>query len=433
MALDDVYRSRARQSSGFDLGSMMDQINNQMNQIQNEINRYSNPASSGSWTAVGNNQWKYTDRFGNTTYDTGTRDNNWNGIDSQWDGSKWIGNTDLVDANSMLNDLNNAYNNLAMQNMMLQSMYNQQQQYSQMQSALEEQYAAQQAAAEARINANIDAINAKRPEYQQQAENAAQQAYINKMLAEKSLGEKMAASGLSGTGATESAAIRNENNYGNSVNSAISERDNALRGLDNQITNVRAGGDATLSELDAAYQSNLLNLLQNQQNAEWSMAQNYVEMMNQLNQQDIANKFQQAQFDYAKEQDALDRLAAQQAAAAKAYSSSGSSSGSGSSSSSGKPRYTLDGVTKVVNAAKNDDQVLSDDVIEAYRYWYGYDPVLYNENNVAQGLKFINAERNKNPDVTWSDELLSGYIKQLALVNGYSNNDQIEIMKRLNM
>lgn len=450
--LDEIYKNKAKSgyagsTEALDYNQMLNQINQNMAAVQNQLNAYSNPNSSGYWEAVDDNKWKYTDRYGNVTYNTGDASNNWNGIGANWnaDTGRWESNTDLVDVNQAKNDLNNTYNNLLMQQLMVGNMAGQQNFYDNMasqmeemyagqQEALEQQLAAQQAATQQRIDANVQQINQLRPTYQQQAADAAQQAYINKMLAGKTLNEKLAANGLNGTGVSESAAIQNENTYSNSVNEALIARDNALRGLDNQIANVRAGGDVTLSELESAYASNLANLLNAQANAQWGMAQeaqntqnallqNYIAMLDAQNKQNIAQNQWQQEFDYAAQQAELDRQNALAAAAAKAYTS-------------GANNYSYSDIDKIYKAAKENGQPMSDAHIEAYKNLYGFEPVLYDEANVDAGVNQLKSAINhgKNNGVIWNDQMKADYLKAL---NNYeyglnlSQNDMLEILSRL--
>lgn len=250
---------------------------------------------------------------------------------------------------------------------------------------------------------------------------------------------------MNGTGVSESAAIQNENSYSNSVNDAIVARDNALRGLDEQIATVKAGGDETLSELESAYASNLSNLLANQANSQWSIAQqaqanqnnlidSYVNLLNAQNQQNIANNQWQQQFDYAAAQDELNRQNALAAASAKAYSNGSSND------------YTLNEITKVYEAAKANGQPLSDTQVQAYKNWYGFDPVLYDETNVkagvnqlkkalAQGESVLQSayEQGLVPSPTWNDATKAAYLKQLQRMNGWNltDNDLDEILYRV--
>lgn len=64
----------------------------------------------------------------------------------------------------------------------------------------------------------------------QDAENSQQQAYINKMLSERNLQQKMTAQGLSG-GAAESTIASLANNYGNARNQIDTQKENSLGDL----------------------------------------------------------------------------------------------------------------------------------------------------------------------------------------------------------
>ena len=290
-------------------------------------------SGQGYWTAVDDKNWKYTDQYGNSTTDVKNADGSYK-YGSTWDSSagKWVGTDSLTDTKS-------AYEEAIRNQQFYQGIADQQAYNDRRQSAIEEAYAAQRRAELERQQAQIGQINNLRPEYDKQAEMTAQQAYINKMLAEKGLNEKLAANGLSGTGVSESAKISNENNYGNSLNQTLQARDDALRGLDNQIQAVQSGGNANLSAIEAAYQQQVLNALEQQRQEEWQMKQYQDAMAQQQwqnqfaqNQFNTANSQWQQQFDYQKQQDALAAQQALQAAAARSYSGGGNGSKSSGSS-----------------------------------------------------------------------------------------------------
>lgn len=228
--------------------------------------------ATGSWYADGD-KWVYEDQYGNKDYNHSWDDSVWDADEGIWKG--WGSGEPPRQENPM----------------------------GDYQDYLEQARREQERAMQARIDGQVDGINALRPDYQKQAESSAQQAYINKMLAQKGLGEQMAAQGLSGTGVTESANIANENTYGNSVNQTINARDNALRGLDNQITQVRAGGDSDIASMNSQYAQQLAQMLMQQEQQKWE---------NQFRQDQLNssnNQFNQ-QFDYQKAQDELNRQAA---------------------------------------------------------------------------------------------------------------------------
>lgn len=189
--------------------------------------------------------------------------------------------------------------------------------YAQMKSAQRAAAAAQAA----QTRAAVEALQGNRRSIEQDAEEAAKQAYISRMLTEKRLPQQLAATGSSG-GMTDSAVLRINSDYENSRNDIMNARNNALADLNSQIAQVEATGDISLA----------------QQQSEW--AQQLAQMQWQLAQQE------------AERQHELD-LAAINA------SKSGSSSGTPY-----KPRLTYAQTKEQLEAGNTNDIVL-----EAAEYW----------------------------------------------------------------
>lgn len=128
--------------------------------------------------------------------------------------------------------------------------------YEEYQKALEEQRAAAEAAQKAKVDAAVSKLEGQRPSIYQNAEAAAKQAYINKMLAQRDMAQQMTASGLSG-GLSDSALIAMNSDYENSRNSILQNQSNALNELNTNINQVKAGGDLSLAEMQSQYQAAL--------------------------------------------------------------------------------------------------------------------------------------------------------------------------------
>ena len=86
----------------------------------------------------------------------------------------------------------------------------------------------------------------------QEATDAFQQAYINRMLSEKNLTQRLAAMGMSG-GASESTMAGLINNYGNA-------RNGIQRTLDTNLGDLEMKYQGNLADLYSAYQSNMANI-----------------------------------------------------------------------------------------------------------------------------------------------------------------------------
>jgi hypothetical protein len=85
-----------------------------------------------------------------------------------------------------------------------------------------------------------------------EATDAFRQAYVNRMLSEKNLGQRMAAMGMSG-GASESTMAGLLNNYGNA-------RNGIQRTLDTNLGDLEMKYQGNLADLYNAYQQNMANI-----------------------------------------------------------------------------------------------------------------------------------------------------------------------------
>ena len=119
--------------------------------------------------------------------------------------------------------------------------------------ALEEQ----QKAIQERINQAVAANNAYIPQIQQRSKQALQNAYIAKERNLMSGPQVLAALGYTG-GASETELNRTRTNYENSRNLIEQERSRALEGIRQNEAQIRATGDATLSEAAASYYDKLV-------------------------------------------------------------------------------------------------------------------------------------------------------------------------------
>lgn len=107
----------------------------------------------------------------------------------------------------------------------------------------------------------------------QNAEQSLREAYINKMLSQKNLGQQMSALGLSG-GATESTLAGLYNNYGNARNNIETTKANNLSDLaftrDTNLANALQAYNNAMAEADAdrlQYEMNLEQMAMNQDSA----------------------------------------------------------------------------------------------------------------------------------------------------------------------
>lgn len=117
----------------------------------------------------------------------------------------------------------------------------------------------------AQTNQAIRQLEAQRGTLDSQYQDSAQQAYLAKELSRKNLPQQMAAMGLGG-GASESANLALETNYGNAVNNLRGVYDQNLANLDMNIANTRDSGNLAVAQNASQYAQMMANaLLQLQQ------------------------------------------------------------------------------------------------------------------------------------------------------------------------
>jgi hypothetical protein len=119
--------------------------------------------------------------------------------------------------------------------------------------ALEEQ----QRAIQQRIDAAVQANNAYIPQINQQSKQALQNAYIANQQARMRAPQALNALGMTG-GASESSLLGLDTNYQNARTQIEQERSRALEGIRQNEAQIRATGDATLSEAAASYYDKLV-------------------------------------------------------------------------------------------------------------------------------------------------------------------------------
>lgn len=125
-------------------------------------------------------------------------------------------------------------------------------------SALREAQEASADALRASIEQGVGNIYAQKDPLKDQYAQAAQQAYIAKMQGQKALPQQLAAQGLTG-GATESANLALETNYGNGLNDLTNTYNQGLSQIDRDAANYRATGDISIAQNAAQYQQQMAN------------------------------------------------------------------------------------------------------------------------------------------------------------------------------
>lgn len=134
----------------------------------------------------------------------------------------------------------------------------------------------------------LNQIDAQRPKVEQMAQSNAKQAYINKMLAQRDMGQTLAQSGLTTTGQSGTAYGSINNSYGENVNKINSDKANQLLEIDNQLNTAKLTFAQQEQDLLADIESKRLELQENRSqeaNKRYQQAiANYMEFKNQETQ-----------------------------------------------------------------------------------------------------------------------------------------------------
>ena len=173
--------------------------------------------------------------------------------------------------------------------------------------------------------------NQKAP-IEQNAQEAARQAYIQYMQSQRALPQALSATGQSG-GMAESTALGLETGYGNQVNDILLNKQNSLRDLEFQKNQARMQNQANIADVEAQY---------------------LMELANQQFQQQLAQQEFQNQMALLAYQNQLNN----QAQSGSSGSYSGSSSGSSSSGYSGGSSGSSSGTSSSASDYSDDPAIM---------------------------------------------------------------------------
>lgn len=109
---------------------------------------------------------------------------------------------------------------------------------------------------EKQINAAVERLNGQKQEVSQGYEQAAQQAYINKMLSAKNLQQYNSAMGYSG-GISESSRLALENSYGSTLAGLLQSKNSSIAQLEKSIAEVKNSGQLEMMELENKFLAEL--------------------------------------------------------------------------------------------------------------------------------------------------------------------------------
>ena len=159
-------------------------------------------------------------------------------------------------------------------------------QYSDMMNMIQTSYAdaaaQQQKANNASVNSAINALNRQKESTNQSYQDVYRQLYIDKMNAQKNMGQRLAAQGLTG-GAAESSMLDLSTSYEDALRQGEQSRLGTLSDIDTAIADTRATGDIANAQIAA---DNAINSL----NSYASAFQNYINRKDQLAANEAAAK-----------------------------------------------------------------------------------------------------------------------------------------------
>lgn len=191
---------------------------------------------------------------------------------------------------------------------------------------------ANEAARQAALQQALGNYGLQKDTLAQQADDAARQAYISRMIAERDLGQQLAAAGYTG-GMAESSRLGLLTNYENNRNNILRDRDNNLAAIDLAMRNAEAQTAADIANHNAGFDLQNLStrgnlytaMLEAMSQGDTNLAGLYAQMLNAQSQGDtnLANYLGNMYNQEAENEIALANLYAQ-------MSGGGSGSGSGS-------------------------------------------------------------------------------------------------------
>lgn len=165
--------------------------------------------------------------------------------------------------------------------------------YQQILDTQDAQYAANQEAAMQRTAQTIASIRANEDNINNDFEKAQKENYINQIIQKNQMNDYMSAMGYTG-GMAESTLQGINNNYATNRQSAISERDNALRQIEQLVAEAQASGNSDLADIANNYYNSYVKALQNQAQMKYQISENQGDQANldrnyllQLRQQEM--------------------------------------------------------------------------------------------------------------------------------------------------
>lgn len=228
----------------------------------------------------------------------------------------------------------------------------------------------------------VNQINAQRDDVMQTYNDNARQAYINKMLGQKSVGQQLAQAGLSTTGVVSDAYSNLENAYGNNLATLQASRDKTINDINRQVNDTNLQYSIKQNELLADIENARLELQKYGNELAYKKYQdalnNYMNFTNYdyqkqqdaLAQSNWDKQYKQAlaEFEYQKKQDAL-----AQSNWEKEYELSKKKIASSSSGSSGSSSKNSLNVNNTNNNKSTTQNITLDDIVKGLQFIQGPD------------------------------------------------------------
>lgn len=151
--------------------------------------------------------------------------------------------------------------------------------YNQMMDMISSQNAQNQAASQQRTQQIVNSIRGNETYINNAYQEAQRQAYINQALQRAQMGDYLSANGYTG-GIAESTLAQLASNYENNRRNATSERDAALRQIEQLIAEAQANGNSVLADIANNYMNNAISAMQNQAQMSYQVQQAQREQQN---------------------------------------------------------------------------------------------------------------------------------------------------------
>lgn len=303
---------------------------------------------------------------------------------------------------------------------------------------------ANEAARQAALQQALGTYGLQKDTLAQQADDAARQAYISRMIAERDLGQQLAAAGYTG-GMAEASRLGLLTNYENNRNNILRDRDNNLAAIDLAMRNAEAQTAADIANQNAGFDLQNLStrgnlytaMLEAMSQGDTNLAGLYAQMLNAQSQGDtnLANYLSNMANQEAENEIALAKLYAQMTGTA----------GGGSGGGTGRTGISARSSS---NRLKSGALASDDDIINAAQLQNIYDlydsgqitgqqrhqlEALYTQKNGAGNSAASSAQASPETSSTGSTGKITSRSEALRMVraNGGGMTDMVNYITAL--